>query len=268
MVRNGFLTCVIVFTVGLLIFGAVMICRHWGWIVTESGSTIIRNLGLVAGGLIAIGFGIWRGVVASHQAKISHRGLLNERYQKGAEMLGSPVLAVRLGGIYALQRLAEDEPEHYHVQIMRLFCSFVRNPTKDKDIDFYDYEAEDKSVNFRTVIRKDVQAAMTAIGTRSDADVELEKKDKFELDLAGAHLVSASLVCANLTGANLSNAVWNYADLTDMDLTGADLSGANVLTQGQLDRACANSANPPKLEGVFDPTYGVDIKWRGKLRRT
>ena len=48
-------------------------------------------------------------------------------------MLGSEVLSVRLGGIYALQRLAEEEPKQYHVQIMRLFCAFVRNPTKDED---------------------------------------------------------------------------------------------------------------------------------------
>ena len=134
IVRNKFLTCVVVFAVGLLVFGVVMVCRHWGWIVTESGSTILRNLGLVIGGLIAIGFGIWRGVVADRQAKASQdqaktsqRGLLNERYQKGAEMLGSEVLAVRLGGIYALQHLAEEEPELYHVPIMRLFCAFMRN---------------------------------------------------------------------------------------------------------------------------------------------
>ena len=281
----------------VLFLGVVYGILQWDWIVTEtvcreSGSTTLRNLGLVAGGFIAIWIAIWRGVVADRQATTSQEqakisleqarvsahqvqtaalhvevlqhSVLNERYQRGAEMLGSPVLSVRLGGIYALQRLAEDEPEHYHVQIMRLFCAFVRNPTKDKDIDYYDYEAEDKSVNFRTMIRKDVQAAMTAIGTRSDADVELEKKDKFELDLAGAHLVFASLAGANLAGANLTRAVWNYADLTDTDLTGADLSEAKVLTQGQLGRACADSANPPKLEGVFDPTYGVDIKWRGK----
>ena len=128
---NKFLTVVHVVAVVLLVFGVVMVCQHWEWIVTESGSTIIRNLGLVIGGLIAIGFGIWRGVVASRQAKTSQRGLLNERYQKGTEMLGSEVLSVRLGGIYALQRLAEDDPVQYHVQIMRLLCAFVRNPTKD-----------------------------------------------------------------------------------------------------------------------------------------
>ena len=45
IVRNKILTCVINW---LLVFGVVMVCWHWGWIVTESGSTILRNLGLVA----------------------------------------------------------------------------------------------------------------------------------------------------------------------------------------------------------------------------
>ena len=260
-------------------------CREWlvtGSDSRESGSTTLRNLGFVVGGLLAIGFGVWRGVVASRQAKISQRGLLNERYQKGAEMLGSPFLSVRLGGIYALQHLAEDEPKQYHVQIMRLFCAFVHNPTRDKDIDHYDYNAEDESVNIDTRIRKDVQAAMTAIGTRSDADVELEKKAKFELDLGGAHLsharlISANLadanlsgavlfyarlVSANLTGANLTGAVLFNADLADTDLTGVSLTAVRGLTQEQLDQASAGSDSLPKLDQAQDSKSGNLLKWR------
>ena len=261
----------------------IFVWWQWEWVASssgESGSTILRNLGLVYGGLIAIWVAVWRGVVADrqarsseeqskaalHQAETARRGLLNERYQRGSEMLGSPVLSVRLGGIYALQHLADDEPKQYHVPIMRLFCAFVRHPTKDKDIDHYDYKAEDQSVNFDLVIRKDVQAAMTAIGTRSEGDFELEKKanETFELDLAGAHLSSANLAGANLVGANLTGAVWHHADLTGANLTGTDLSQAKVLTQGQLDQACADPKNPPKLEGAFDPTYRVDLKWHDK----
>ena len=90
---------------------------QWDWIVTgptgeESGSTTLRNLGLVSGGFIAIWIAIWRGDVADRQAQasqeqaraslnqveISRLSLLNERYQKRAEMLGSTALYVRLGG--------------------------------------------------------------------------------------------------------------------------------------------------------------------------
>lgn len=117
---------------------------QWEWIVTdmapmESGSTTLRNLGLVAGGLIAIWVAIWRGVVADRQAKasqqqaeISRHSLLNERYQKGAEMLGNEVLSVRLGGIYALDLLACENPGIFHLQVMKLFAAFVVDRTRSE----------------------------------------------------------------------------------------------------------------------------------------
>ena len=49
---------------------------------------------------------VWRSIVAERQADTAQQSLLNERYQKGAEMLGNEVLSVRMGGIYALGRLA------------------------------------------------------------------------------------------------------------------------------------------------------------------
>ncbi len=173
----------------------------------ESPSTTIRNVGLVIGGIIAMVLAIWRSIVADRQSKASQRqaetshrqaetshrqaetshgqaetserGLLNERYQKGAEMLGSKILIVRLGGIYALQRLAKEHAEQYHVQIMRLFCAFVRHPTEHKDDTAESTDANETSSTKLDRTREDVQTAMTAIGTRSDADIILEHKEKF-----------------------------------------------------------------------------------------
>ena len=173
----------------------------------ETPSTIIRNFFLVFGGFIAIGVAIWRSFVAysqskatqtlaemSHrQAETSERGLLNERYQKGAEMLGSEFLFVRVAGIYALQRLAEEHAEQYHVQIMRLFFTFVRHPTEDKDDTAKSTDANEILSTKLDWIREDVQAAMTAIGTRSDADIILENKEKFFPALNHAILPSANL---------------------------------------------------------------------------
>ena len=108
----------------------------WEWLRDgpdglESGSTTVRNLGFVIAGVVALPLAIWRSLVAQRQADTAQQNLLNERYQQGAEMLGSDVLAVRLGGIYALERLAAEHPEQYHVQIMQLFCAFVRIQPRD-----------------------------------------------------------------------------------------------------------------------------------------
>ena len=236
-----------------------LFCSLGVWLSTvppnrESPSTTIRNFGLVVGGVIAIAVAIWRSIVANRQAETSERGLLNERYQKGAEMLGSEFLFVRVGGIYALQRLAEEHAEQYHVQIMRLFCTFVCHPTEDKDDTAIFSTKLDR-------IREDVQAAMTAIGTRSDADIILEDKEEFRRDLDGAMLPGAILHKANLSFTSLRNtklsrailpgAILHKADLTGANLTAAKLFGAN-LTDADLFGANLTNADltDAKLTGA------------------
>ena len=117
----------------------VLIVLFWGWLSDgESGSTTIRNMGLVIGGAIALAIAGWRSVVADRQSRAAQRqaetaeaDLLNKRYQDGAAMLGSEVLAVRLAGIYALRRLAEEHAQECHIQAMRLLAAFVRHPGID-----------------------------------------------------------------------------------------------------------------------------------------
>ena len=92
---------------------------------------------------------------------------------------------------------------------------------------------------------------MTAIGTRSDADIELEKKAPFSPDQSGAYLPFVWLYKANLTGANLTNAKFypdnltlneqhksiellqecaclTEANLSNAFLTGVDLTNVNL----------------------------------------
>ena len=188
----------------------------WDWLSAgESSSTTIRNLGLVIGGFIAVLLAIWRGLVAE-------QSLLNERYQKGAEMLGSDILSVRLGGIYALQRLAKEHSAAYHVQIMRLFCAFVRNPNPSGGGEDGQH-TEEKPPRRVTSLREDVQAAMEAIGARREQHLDLEREAGFRLDLHGAKLPNAQISDLNFSGADLTR-----ANLSDADLKGANLSGAEL----------------------------------------
>ena len=229
----------------------------WDWL-DGSASETIRNVGLVAGGVIVMLLAFWRSKIAERQAESARRqvdttqqGFLNDRYQKGAEMLGSDALTVRLGGIYALQRLDNEHPEQYHIQIMKLFCAFVRRPTVD-EYDNIGETAQPKSAREsdaeeKPCIREDVQAAMEAIGYRSKKGITLEK-EAFEINLNGASLRYAKLNGVNLSGAlfgdadlshaefnpkfekaNLSNAVFGpNANLSGAKFICADLSGAGL----------------------------------------
>ena len=258
-----FNTFFILLVVVVMTVGVWLSVEHWGWLqgTTESNSTTVRNVGLLSGGAIALVFALWRGIVAGHQAdaarrqaEVAQQGLLNERYQKGAEMLDSEVLAVRIGGIYALQRLVVDNPKQYHVQTMSLLCAFVRHPTKDGTTD-----------SQAVKLREDVQAIMDIIRIRSEECVELEKRNNFTLNLRDADLKFVSFPMGNLSSANLQNADLSYAKLrcanlshanlykvklceallSEVCLCGAELSEAN-LSLAQLDDAKLCNARLPR----------------------
>ena len=287
----------------------------WDWLTDgESGSATIRNLGLVLAGIIALPLAIWRGIVADKQATTARRSLLNERYQRGAEMLGNSAVSVRMGGIYALALLAKEHPEEYHIQITELLCAFVCHPTKDDWLDC-DLEGDEDQDEQMRKIRKDVEDAMRTIGSRSVSGIALEQSEGFTLYLHGANVANleiqdAMLSGARLTKANLSDAIlprahlsgarfrranlsgaqlrradlsdakfWganlSEAMLQDANLSGADLCGVDAkssqyeepargLTQAQLNEACADQDNPPKLDGVLDAKTGKPLVWRGK----
>ena len=140
---------------------------------------------------------------------------------------------------------------------------------------------------------------MAAIGTRSDADIILEDKERFWRDLDGAilpgailqkanlsstslrntklsramlleanltdeNLTNAHLIDAHLIGANLTDTDLTGADLTDANLTGAKLFKAKGLTQAQLNKACAYRQEPPELQGVLDAITGVLLTWENQ----
>ena len=235
----------------------------WPWVLTHHEE--VRNLALVVAGVFAVPLAIWRARVAARQAETARRSLLNERDQKAAEMLGSDLLSVRLGGIYALQILAAEHPPHYHLGVMRQFCAFVREPRTS-------------TVAGATPepVREDVRAVMDAIAARSDTGIAVEQKEKgFRLDLSGANLrewrfsganlfevnlseadlagaglekvnlATADLATANLAGAKLIRADLTRANLAEANLSGADLSGANLAT-ATLSRATLTKAFLPK----------------------
>ena len=290
---------IIAWVVFVLMASVIFSTMFWDWlsveesngtIIRKSGNEVIRNFGLIVAAIIALPLAIWRSLVAERQATASQRqaetaqrSLLNERYQKGAEMLGSDILSVRLGGIYALARLAREHPEEYHRQIMQLFCACVRIIPNEENRKRYATDQDPIPV------QEDVQAILTAIGKRSEAQIAIERErteEPYTLDLSYTNLIGANLAgavlsraalvgvklsSATLFGAKLSGAILVRADLVDANLTGADLSRASLnnatlsnarlartdLTDAYLDGAdlsCANLFNANLTDATLTNT--------------
>ena len=268
-IKNPMAVGFVVLILVVFVFGGWFVVECWDWLQSrsegsESNGETLRNAGLLLGGVVALIFGIWRALAADRQANAAQRQadaaqaqvsaaqaqvdaaqaqvdtaqrtLHNERYQKGAEMLGSRVLSVRLGGIYALQSLAEEHPNHYHIQIMRLFCSFVLNPTPDDLLENKDHNVTSKSssTDDQIQLRQDVQSIMEAISTRTDKDIDLEKSAGFRPDLSKANLSGLKIGDEELNVEyNLSRVIFWDADLSNAVFVNTDLSntwyGPNAL---------------------------------------
>ena len=272
------------FTVAFLAALAISVgltLTFWGSIHPKTPGSIspietIRDVGLVIGGLLAFLFAWWRALVAERQANAARfqvvtgqQSLLNERYHRATEMIGSQTMAVRLGGIYQLQRIADEHPEQYHIPVSQILCAFVRRPpepitnrSNQSRGPFSHVPVDIGAALIAINDREGRQAIESAAGYRPDfSDAELPGADLITLNLSRACLDYANLSGAALLGANLANSsLWSadlteadlndatlldaelmYADLTGANFAGADLEGA-VLTGATFSDAGQNPA--------------------------
>ena len=214
-----------VFLLAGIILAGIIVCIVWRWDWLSGGeqgntpSETLRNMGLLIAGVLALAFALWRAWVAEkqsatarQQADITQQGLLYDRYQRGAQMLGDKILAVRMAGIYSLQHLAAEYPEEYHIQIMQLFSAFVRNPTRHDDHRVL-HLIEGPQV---PGVREDVQAVLDVINElRQDLTTWGRYASNFELNFSGSDLRGAMLADYDLSNALLVN----------VDLSGAVVEG-------------------------------------------
>jgi Pentapeptide repeats (8 copies) len=211
--------------------------------------------------------------------QLERSGQFAERFTTGIEQLGAvdasgkERLEFRLGGIYTLERLANDS-EKYYWPIMEVLCTYVRmnaprepqEPTQEKqtstqlqrpttDIQAIltvlgrrsrQYERSGEHLNLSNT---DVRGADLRGADLSEADLgraDLRGTDFSEALLSNANLQGALLESANLSGALLNGAYLARADLSDANLRGADFNGADLrqtqgLTQEQIDAAKGDS---------------------------
>lgn len=139
--------------------------------------------------------------------------LITERFTRSIEQLGNQEETIRIGGIYALERIASDSPRDGWT-IMEVLSSFIRGKQ--------DIKGQDTSG--LPMIRTDSQAALTVI-KRRQTDLE---NDRQYLDLSLTNLHEANLVEANLDRAKFNHSILTQADLRQAKLNFANLSNANL----------------------------------------
>lgn len=194
------------------------------------------------GGVIALAY-------TSRNYRLSRRGQMTDRLVKALERLGSSEEYVRLGGVLALEQVAQDAPDQAH-HIVQILHAFVRRhaPRAAAPATGGASEPEETSAEAGAPLpveppASDVQAALTLMTQPSLArrprqiSVDMENEVPGAADLRGLDLRGVNLEGAWLKGANLDG-----ADLTAARLTSANLSLASI-DYAQLHGASFDKAN-------------------------
>jgi hypothetical protein len=224
----------------------------------------------------------WAGVQNARTAARRHEEQTNadrqrritESFSKAVEQLASEKIEVRLGGIYALERISKESPDDHWV-VMETLTAFVREHARWKKQDAIASETlvslydDEKSNETQPEPTTDIAAVLAVIVRREIENHDRERLKDVGLNFRGcdlrgaslstAHLERADLIDAHLEGAFLGGAHLEGAFLVNTHLEGADLANTHLegarLPGAHLEGAYLVEA---RLEGAF--LTGANLK--------
>jgi hypothetical protein len=266
------------------------------WLYTEQSYTGAKDLFDVhnetrkTAAQIVVGILLLAGLYLTHkrikatedQVRVSEEGQITERFTRAVEQLGNEKLEVRLGGIYALERIAKDSPKD-HWSVMEVLSAYIREKAKWVD---------EKT---QPIPQTDIQAIINVIGRRGHLSRENERINLSETDLRRYKFISGNFdklvfyashlenvfilkssfndaifqeanlkyaqlkhsvfIKANFTGAILDHCIPYKTNFADAILEGASINCAEFkyvqgLSQNQIDDAYGDSHTslPPGLK--------------------
>jgi hypothetical protein len=171
---------------------------------------------------------------ADEQAELQRQTRLTDRYGQAVEHLAHDNQAIRIGAIYALNRIAH-ESEAERAGVITMLSSYIRTrapwppPAGVADV------TRPTRLPLRSRAQ-DIQAALSVLTRWIDDSQDLPEwltADLAHTDLENGNLRGRCLWRvrfrgANLAGANLSETDLRGTDLRETVLTGADFTGARA----------------------------------------
>ncbi len=168
---------------------------------------------------------------------------ITDRFTKAVSQLGSEDISVRLGGLYALERIAKDSPKD-HWTVMEILSAYIREKLSSRKLTLIiasgrkQNNATEANQTENNSLKTDVQTALTIIGRRKiEQDPPSRRIDLSNVNLSGANLNGGNLSNANLSGSNLNGATLSFVTLNFANLSKAQLTNA------ELDNASLKAAN-------------------------
>lgn len=272
----GFAAVLMVF-VTLVVSLRQYICPH----TSDEKKNFVQLIFQVLGGSIVI-LGVYftweefrtsRETLKNSQETIrtTQQGQITDRFTRAIDQLGKSDdvpgkannLAIRLGGIYSLERIARDSVEadqskeknkgkNDHWVIMEILTTYIRQNAG------WTVDKEKETVSPQ--ISPDVQAILTVLGRRylKYNEGESQRLNLRGTDMRGANLNEANLNGADLAGSHLDEAQLNGASLNQANFYVVSLKGA-FLNRAQLKNAVLQGADMSEADLTNANLFGADL---------
>lgn len=174
-------------------------------------------------------------VAAWQQIRVARDGQITERFTRAIEHLGSDNCDIRIGGLYALERIAKNSPGD-RATIQRTIGAFVRShapwPVGAPDGPEHPTPDIDKTLPWLQIRAFDIQTAVAILGRRPPfkerPTLHLSRTDLRSAGLDEAVLPGTQIRHANFARARMDGCLLENSNLYDTDLRGASLRGARM----------------------------------------
>jgi Pentapeptide repeats (8 copies) len=238
-------------------------------------NVLFQGIGTIV--LSGLGYAGWHYLRRTdRQFKTTNDRSITDRFSQAISHLASDKVEIRLGGIYTLERLAQEDSAAEYWLTIEVLTAFVRERSARVELPppppgLAQPQQAGNAIPPKASLRlpqssripTDIQAVMTILNRRDinkdrpDRIIELRESNLRNADLSGielwgadlwkvnlreAQLWQAKLAGVSLGRANLSDASLWQANLEGANLWKANLEGAN-LTEANLEQANLEGSN-------------------------
>jgi hypothetical protein len=181
------------------------------------------------GGIVIVAGGIatWVNVTISRRRHdLDRAGQIAEQFSRAVSQLDGTQEAVRIGGIYALERIAVDSARDID-SVADVLCAIIRHRARKTAGHSRRRRSVRDPIEYLRHRNPEAQVALTVLGRMPREGTRLPLS-LYDSDLRRADLRSANMSEARLSGSNLAYSLMNDALFVNARMLGFDLSGADA----------------------------------------
>jgi Pentapeptide repeats (8 copies) len=245
-----------------------------GQLQNDTRTTLLQALAGIV--VVAGAAATWR------QVRISREGQITDRLTHAIDQVGSDIVDVRVGGIYALERLARDSADD-RLAVEEILATFIRTHAPwpaghESHPDPHPTPDVDEAIPWLTDRAPDVRTALRALGRlphdAHDFPLALRRVDLRRTNFYYGTLIRIDFGDSNLAASWAPGVRWELCRLINTDLrqtrlsratldgsdfTKAHLEGA-TLEKASLVRACLRDANLRDADLTDSNLTGADLR--------